>query len=76
MDMPWNIKLDPDPNLQNRIRIQVIIIYLMIYWYFNNKKNFKLFFIFFSLIFMLKLDELFRDQDIFMIMINNYNFLI
>ena len=41
--------------------------FFKIYWIFLTKQNFKIFVLVFSLIFMLKLDEPFRNQEIFII---------
>ena len=47
-------KMDPDPGP-----------FYKTYWFFLTKQNFQIFCLIFSLIFMLKLDEPFRNQEIF-----------
>ena len=57
-----NFDADPGSNLKKRIRIQVINISLRFIVFFNKRINFKFMFLLFSLIFMIKLDEPFREM--------------
>ena len=55
LDPHWG-KIDPDPGHEHLFKI---------YWIFLTKQNRQIIFLLFSLIFMLKLDEPFRDQEFF-----------
>ena len=55
LDTHW-AKMYPDPGH-----------FFKIYWIFLTKNNFQLLVLFFSLIFILKLDEPFRNEEIFII---------
>ena len=59
-----NFDADPGSNLKKRIRIQVINISLRFIVFFNKRINFKFMFLLFSLIFMIKLDEPFREMKV------------
>ena len=54
-------------RLNKMIRIQVMNISLKFTEFFLTTQNCQIIFLLFSFIFMLKLDELFRDQEIFTI---------